>query len=218
MPRPDRTAPRPQMSKDTFKVLGRVLKFMFKDYKMHFGIVVVCIIIQAVTTLVGMVFIQSLVDDYVMPMLKEKKELGDAFVADYKPLAMALVRLAVIYVLGLTSAYAYNRIMVNVGQGTLRNFRNALFDNMESLPIKYFDTHAHGDIMSVYTNDVDTLRQFIAQSIPQLINSTVTLVVTLISMFTRNIPLSLLCNGYLYYILRRRRKQCAWPGVCFQNF
>ena len=192
MPRPDRTAPRPQMSKDTFKVLGRVLKFMFKDYKMHFGIVVVCIIIQAVTTLVGMVFIQSLVDDYVMPMLKEKKELGDAFVADYKPLAMALVRLAVIYVLGLTSAYAYNRIMVNVGQGTLRNFRNALFDNMESLPIKYFDTHAHGDIMSVYTNDVDTLRQFIAQSIPQLINSTVTLVVTLISMFTRNIPLSLL--------------------------
>ncbi len=186
MPRMNRTAPRPQVSKDTFKVLGRVLRFMFKDYMVHFIIVVICIIVQAITTLKGMVFIQTLVDDYVTPMLKQKAELGDAFSPDYKPLAGALIKLAVIYILGLSSAYAYNRIMVNVGQGTLRNFRNALFDNMESLPIKYFDTHAHGDIMSVYTNDVDTLRQFIAQSIPQLINSTVSLVVTLVSMIMLN--------------------------------
>ena len=192
MPRMDRTAPRPKVDKDTFKVLGRVLKFMFKDYKIHFAIVVVCIIIQAITTLVGMMFIQSLLDDYVTPMLTAKKAAGADFIPDYKPLAMALVKLAVIYVLGLSSAYAYNRIMVNVGQGTLRNFRNSLFDNMESLPIKYFDTHAHGDIMSVYTNDVDTLRQFIAQSIPQLINSVVTLVVTLFSMIALSGFLTLL--------------------------
>lgn len=192
MPGPRAMGPRPKMSKDTFKVLGRVLKFMFKDYKIHFAIVVVCIITQAITTLVGMVFIQSLVDDYINPMLEQKAAAGDAYVADYAPMANAIIRLAVIYVVGLISAYAYNRIMVNVGQGTLRNFRNAMFDNMESLPIKYFDTHAHGDIMSVYTNDVDTLRQFIAQSIPQLINSTVTFVVTFISMIVLSLPLTLL--------------------------
>ncbi len=186
--RPPRGARMP-MSKEQMKkqigVLGRVLKFMFRDYKVHFIIVVVCIIIQAITTLLGMMFIQSLVDDYITPMIKNHS-------TDYAPLAGALVKLAAIYVLGLSSAYAYNRIMVNVGQGTLRNFRNELFESMESLPIKYFDTHPHGDIMSVYTNDVDTLRQFIAQSIPQLINSSVTLVSTFVSMIILNIPMTLL--------------------------
>lgn len=186
--RPPRGA-RPPMSKEQMKaqmkVLGRVLRFMFRDYKIHFFIVVVCIIIQAIATLVGMMFIQSLVDDYIVPMVKNGS-------TDYAPLAKALLRIAGVYVLGLSTSYAYNRIMVNVGQGTLRNFRNELFDNMETLPIKYFDTHPHGDIMSVYTNDVDTLRQFIAQSIPQLINSGVTLIATLVSMVMLNIPMTLL--------------------------
>ncbi|MBQ8108355.1 MAG: ABC transporter ATP-binding protein [Ruminococcus sp.] len=174
-----------EQMKAQMKVLGRVLRFMFRDYKIHFFIVVVCIIIQAIATLVGMMFIQSLVDDYIVPMVKNGS-------TDYAPLAKALLRIAGVYVLGLSTSYAYNRIMVNVGQGTLRNFRNELFDNMETLPIKYFDTHPHGDIMSVYTNDVDTLRQFIAQSIPQLINSGVTLIATLVSMVMLNIPMTLL--------------------------
>ena len=183
------------MSKDTFKVLGRVIKFMFRDYKIHFFIVVVCIIVQAVATLVGMTYMKTLIDDYISPMLKAKEaaaEAGKAYIADYSSLAASLGKLAALYVVGLVCSYAYNRIMVNVGQGTLRNFRNELFDNMESLPIKYFDTHAHGDIMSVYTNDVDTLRQFIGQSIPQLINSIVSFVSTLTAMIVLNIPLTLL--------------------------
>ena len=194
MPRPDKTAPRPKMSKDTFAVLGRVLKFMFRDYKVHFFIVVVCIIVQAVTTLIGMTYMKTLIDEYISPMLKEKlaaEEAGVEYIADYSKLALSLGKLAALYVVGLVCSYAYNRIMVNVGQGTLRNFRNELFDNMESLPIKYFDTHAHGDIMSVYTNDVDTLRQFIGQSIPQLINSTVSFISTLAAMIVLNVPLTL---------------------------
>lgn len=195
MPRFDKTAPRPQMSKDTFKVLGRVIKFMFRDYKIHFFIVVVCIIVQAIATLVGMTYMKTLIDDYISPMLKAKKaaeDAGTAYIADYSSLAASLGKLAALYVVGLICSYAYNRIMVNVGQGTLRNFRNELFDNMESLPIKYFDTHAHGDIMSVYTNDVDTLRQFIGQSIPQLINSTVSFLSTLTAMIVLNIPLTII--------------------------
>jgi ATP-binding cassette subfamily B protein len=196
MPRPDKAISRPpKMSKDTFKVLGRVIKFMFRDYKIHFFIVVACIIVQAITTLVGMTYMKTLIDDFISPMLKAKaaaKKAGVEYIADYSGLAVSLGKLAALYVVGLICSYAYNRIMVNVGQGTLRNFRNELFDNMESLPIKYFDTHAHGDIMSVYTNDVDTLRQFIGQSIPQLINSTVSFLSTLTAMIVLNIPMTLL--------------------------
>lgn len=193
MPRPDKTAPRPQMSKDTFKVLGRVIKFMFRDYKIHFFIVVVCIIVQAITTIIGTSYMEKLIDNFITPMLNAKKAAEDAgktYTADFSGLAASLGKLAALYFVGLVCSYAYNRIMVNVGQGTLRNFRNELFDNMESLPIKYFDTHAHGDIMSVYTNDVDTLRQFIGQSIPQLINSTVTFLATLTMMLLMNIPMT----------------------------
>ena len=191
MPR-DRTAVRPKVDKDSFKVLGRVMRFMFRDYKVHFIIVVICIIIQALSSIIGIMFSQKLVDDYIIPLVNAKAEAGSDYVADYGPLAGMMLKLALVFVLGVATSYAYNRIMVNVGQGTLRNFRNEMFHNMESLPIKYFDTHPHGDIMSVYTNDVDTLRQFIGQSIPQLINSGVTLLSTLISMIILNIPMTLL--------------------------
>lgn len=106
-----------------------------------------------------------------------------------------MLRLAIVYVVGLAASYAYNRIMVNVGQGTLRNFRNDLFTNMEKLPIKYFDTHQHGDIMSVYTNDIDTFRQFICQSIPQVINCGTTVIISLVSMFIMSIPMTILAVG-----------------------
>lgn len=173
------------MQKGQMKLLGRVLKYVLKHYTFSFIVVVICILIQAVSTIYGMTFMQALVDDYIAPLIGQGSP-------DFSPLAGALLQLGIIYAIGLVAAYAYNRIMVNVGQGTLRYLRDDLFSNMETLPIKYFDTHPHGDIMSVYTNDVDTLRQFICQSIPQVINSSVTLVLAFVSMITMNIPMTIL--------------------------
>ncbi|MGI6010859.1 MAG: ABC transporter ATP-binding protein [Ruminococcus sp.] len=164
-------------------VLKRLLAYMVKNYKFSFFVVVVCIIVGAFATMRGMLFVQSLVDDYIMPLLHTENP-------DFGPLARALSGIVIFYIIGVAAAYAYNRIMVNVSQGTMRKFRDELFSNMESLPIKYFDTHAHGDIMSVYTNDVDTLRQLFSQSIPQIINSAATLVAAFISMIVLNIPLT----------------------------
>lgn len=166
-------------------ILKRLLKYMIRYYKFSFLIVVICIVVGAFATMQGMLFVQSLVDDYIVPMLH-------AETADFKPLASALTKVVIFYLIGIICAYAYNRIMVNVSQGTMLKFRNELFSNMESLPIKYFDTHAHGDIMSVYINDVDTLRQFFSQSIPQIINSAATLIATLFSMIALNVPLTLI--------------------------
>ncbi|WP_294409282.1 ABC transporter ATP-binding protein [uncultured Ruminococcus sp.] len=199
---------KPALEKKHIEVLGRALKFMLKSYKFPFIVVLICIVVQAVTTLVGMLFIQSLVDDYITPMLKSGS-------TDYAPLAAALVKLAVTYFIGLAASYGYNRIMVNVGQGTLRNIRDELFDNMESLPIKYFDTHPHGDIMSVYTNDVDTLRQFICQSIPQVVNSAITLVVTFVSMVAMDIPMTILSIAMAVLMLFVTKKLAAKSGVYF---
>lgn len=164
-------------------VLGRVLKTMLKNYKGSFVIVVICILGSALATLRGTLFMQTLIDDYIVPMTKTQNP-------DFSGLAGALLSLAVTYGIGILCAYGYNRIMVNISQGTMRELRIQLFTHMESLPIRYFDTHAHGDIMSVYTNDVDTLRQLISQSIPQVINSSVTIVTTLISMLVLDIPLT----------------------------
>ena len=133
----------------------------------------------------GTLFMQSLIDDYIVPLTQMEQP-------DFSPLAGALFRVGYVYAAGILCAYAYNRIMVNVSQGTMRSLRVELFEHMESLPIRYFDTHAHGDIMSVYTNDVDTLRQLFSQSIPQLVNSAVTIVTTFISMFLLDLPLTLI--------------------------
>ncbi|MCD8374731.1 MAG: ABC transporter ATP-binding protein/permease [Oscillospiraceae bacterium] len=162
---------------------GRMIKYIFNNYRFSCITVLVCIIISALTTLIATLFMQTLIDDYITPMLS-------AAVPDYSPLASRIISLAAILLVGVVCAYGYNRIMVNVSQGTLKKLRLQMFGNMESLPIKYFDTHSHGDIMSVYTNDVDTLRQFINQSLPQLINSTITLVSTFVSMVVLNIPLT----------------------------
>lgn len=201
--------PRPDISaKDQMKLLGRIIKYTLKHYKFSCICVVVCILVQAVTTLTGMLFIQSLIDDYIKPML----ETGSN---DFTPLAFAMLRLAIIYIVGLAASYAYNRIMVNVGQGTLRNFRNDLFTNMEKLPIKYFDTHQHGDIMSVYTNDIDTFRQFICQSIPQVINSATTVIITLVSMLVMSIPMTILAVGMAVVMLVVTKKLAAKSGKYF---
>lgn len=167
------------------RVMGRVLGYMLKKYWLAFIVVVLCVIGASLATLQGTLFMQSLYDDYISPLLLSETP-------DFSGLSAALFRVGTIYVVGILCAYAYNRIMVNVGQGTMRNLRIELFHHMESLPIKYFDTHAHGDIMSIYTNDVDTLRQLISQSIPQVVNSLVSVITTFASMFLLNIPLTLL--------------------------
>lgn len=171
------------------KSMGRVFAYLFKNYKIHLIIVIVCIIITSISTLYGTLFMKSLVDDYITPLVNDK---AAGLEPDFGPLAGAILKLIGVYVVGIASAYAYNRIMVNVSQGSLRNFRNDLFSHMETLPIKYFDTHAHGDIMSIYTNDIDTLRQLIGQSIPQLINSVITVIMSFVSMIVLNIPLTIL--------------------------
>ena len=156
-------------------VLGRVIRYMLHYYKYLFALVIVCILVSAVATVIGATFPQTLVDDYIEPMLANGS-------ADFSGLGGELIRLVCIMAVGIVAAFGYNRIMVNVSQGTLRHLRDDLFSKMEALPIKYFDTHAHGDIMSVYTNDVDTLRQLISQSIPQIINSGITMAATLVTM------------------------------------
>ena len=160
---------------NTSEVLKRVIGYMIRYYKIPFVMVIVCIIITAIATVVGASFPQKLVDDYIEPMLLSGSK-------DFSGLLSDIKRLVLIMAVGVISAFTYNRIMVNVGQGTMRNLRDDLFHKMEALPIKYFDTNAHGDIMSVYTNDVDTLRQLLSQSIPQIINSTITMTATLITM------------------------------------
>lgn len=166
-------------------LMKRVLSVVVKEYKVSSILVVLFIIGSALATLRGTLFMKSLVDEYILP-------LTQAETPDFSPLGKALLTLAAVYALGILCAYAYNRIMVNISQGTLRKIRTELFTHMESLPIRYFDTTPHGDIMSVYTNDVDTLRQLISQSIPQTINSVVTILITLISMLALDVPLTLL--------------------------
>lgn len=192
------------------KIMKRLFGYMLKNYKLQFFIVVVCIITTAVATLRGTLFMKSLIDDYIVPMTQTQNP-------DFAPLASALKQLITMYVIGIICAYAYNRIMVNVSQGTMRKLRTDLFTHMESLPIKYFDTHAHGDIMSVYTNDVDTLRQLMSQSIPQTINSLVTIVITFGSMIVLDIPLTIISLFMVGVMMFTTSKISKKTGLYFAN-
>ena len=186
MPGP-RTAPRGQKLdlKANMGTIMRVLKYVCKRYGLQMAIVVVCIVITVLSNLQGTMFMQTLIDDYIMPMLKDHSN-------DFGPLLGAIGRVALFYAAGVISMFTQSMIMVYVTQGTLRDLRDDMFTSMEDLPIRYFDTHAHGDIMSVYTNDIDTLRQMISQSIPQLLNSLITIVGVFVCMVTLNIPLTIL--------------------------
>ena len=186
MPGP-RTAPRGQKLdlKANMGTIMRVLKYVCKRYGLQMVIVVVCIVITVLSNLQGTMFMQTLIDDYIMPMLKEHSN-------DFGPLLGAIGRVALFYAAGVISMFTQSMIMVYVTKGTLRDLRDDMFTSMEDLPIRYFDTHAHGDIMSVYTNDIDTLRQMISQSIPQLLNSLITIVGVFVCMVTLNIPLTIL--------------------------
>lgn len=166
------------------KLFKRLMGYIFKSYTPHVIIVVICIFIGVFASIQGTLFMQTLIDAYIMPLIGQENP-------DFSGLWSAIVRVGCFYAIGALAGYAYNRIMVNVSQGTLRNIRNDMFGKMESLPIKYFDTHAHGDIMSCYTNDIDTLRQMISQSMPQLLNSAITIVSVFFSMLFLSWPLTI---------------------------
>ncbi len=171
--------------KNPGKILGRILGYTFKNYKIHMIIVFICIIVSVLANVQGTLFIQSLIDDYITPLMNTSSP-------DFTPLLFAIARVAGFYLLGAASTFAYSKLMVYVTQGTMRNLRIDIFSHMESLPIKFFDTHSHGDIMSVYTNDIDTLRQMISQSMVQLFSSTITIVSVIVSMISISILLTLL--------------------------
>ena len=170
-----------KVKKGTFT---RVVKYMFQDYMPQMILVVACIFISVFCTLQGTLFQKTLIDSYILPMLKSGS-------TDFTPLASAILKLIGILSVGILASFFYNRIMVTVSQGTMEKMREEIFSHMETLPIRYFDTHSHGDIMSVYTNDVDTMRQVISQTIPNVISSSITIVSSFVSMILLSIPLTL---------------------------
>ena len=185
MPGPMRGGmPRGRKIENPGKVFKRLMKYVAKSYGLHLVIVAVLIFVSVLANVQGTMFIQSLIDDYIQPMLTTQEP-------DFGPLAEAIMRVAGLYLIGVAAAYIYNRMMINVTQGVLRNLRNDLFSHMETLPVRYFDTHSHGDIMSVYTNDTDTIRQMVSQSMPQVFNSAITIVSVLISMVILSVPLTI---------------------------
>ena len=191
-----------------FALLARLMHYVFRDYKFHCIAVFLLIFAGVIANVQGTMFTKNLIDDYITPFL-----LSDS--PNFAPLAKAISRVAAFYAIGVISTYVYNRIMVAVTQGTLRNLRNDLFAHMEKLPIRYFDTHSHGDIMSVYTNDIDTLRQMISQSIPQIINSTFTIVSVFVSMLILNIPLTLVTLVMVSLMLICTKKAAGQSGKYF---
>ncbi len=169
--------------KNPGKLFSRLMKYILAKYKFHLLLVVVGIFVGVLANVQGTLFMQTLIDVYILPMVGAKEP-------DFAPLAAAILRVGMFYGIGALSTWMYNRVMVKVTQGTLRDLRDDMFTHMESLPVKYFDTHAHGDIMSVYTNDIDTLRQMISQSMPQLLSSVIMVVSILASMFILSVPLT----------------------------
>ena len=169
--------------KNPGQIIKRLMGYVFKRYGFWYFIVIILIFVGVLANVQGTMFMKNLIAEYITPFLLTDNP-------DFTPLAHAIGRVALFYAIGVASVYAYNRIMVNITQGTQRELRNELFEHMQKLPVKYFDTHAHGDIMSIYTNDIDTLRQMISQSIPQIINSGVTIISVFVSMLILNIPLT----------------------------
>ncbi|MBQ8862587.1 MAG: ABC transporter ATP-binding protein, partial [Clostridia bacterium] len=179
---------RPKKPQVDMKVLKRVLAYVFKQYKFLFAIAMFCTVFSSFAGVYGTLFIEELINDHILPIVAAVKA-GEA--ANYTGLLLALVKLASIYIVGIIANFACAYIMVIIAQGVLKKIRDDMFSHMQTLPIKYFDTNAFGDIMSLYTNDIDTLEQMVAQSIPQIINTVVTIVTVAISMLVMSIPLTL---------------------------
>ena len=188
--------------------LKRVIKETITSYKIESFIVLVLIIVSSIANVYGSMFLKSLIDDYIVPLLSQT-------VPNYTPLFNALMELVMIYGVGILDTYGFNRIMVTISLGTLKHIRDELFEHMQTLPLRFFDTHAHGDIMSVYTNDTDTLRQLISQSIPQVIVSLMTIISVTISMFILNVPLAVLTIACGLLMVYTSKKISAKSGKYF---
>ncbi len=190
------------------KLFRRLMGYVLKNYTPHIIIVVICIFVGVFANIQGTLFTQTLIDEYIMPLLGTDNP-------DFSGLTQAIFRVACFYAVGVVSSYLYNRIMINVSQGTMRGIRTDMFNKMESLPIKYFDTHPHGDIMSRYTNDIDTLRQMISQSMPQCFNSAITIVSVLISMIILSVPLTITTLIMVSLMLLVTKKATGLSGRYF---
>lgn len=193
-------------------IMKRLFGMLFKSYGVALIIVAICIVVSVVANVQGTWFTKNLIDIYIIPMVKTLNAGG---APNYTPLMHAMVKVAIFYGIGALSTFAYNRIMVYVTQGTLRNLRNQMFEHMEKLPIKYFDTHSHGDIMSMYTNDIDTLRQMISQSMPQFLNSGITIVTVFASMVALSIPLTIVTLIMIAIMLYATKKSAGLSGKYF---
>jgi ATP-binding cassette subfamily B protein len=210
MPGPGQRGPRGPRPKieNPGKLFKRLMGYVLKNYTPHVIIVVICIFIGVLANIQGTLFMQTLIDSYITPLLGSENP-------DFSGLAHAIARVAVFYAIGALSSYIYNRIMINVSQGTMRNIRNDMFSKMEKLPIKYFDTHAHGDIMSCYTNDIDTLRQMISQSMPQCLNSAITIASVFVSMIILSVPLTITTLIMVAIMLYVTKKATGLSGRYF---
>ena len=211
----ERKAPRERkapegMPKNTGATLKRVVAYVMEHYKIHYIAVVICIIFSTLVSLVGTLAMRTLIDDYIVPLTKQA-------VPDYSPLARIMFVLMGILLLGVAASYIYNRIMITVSQGTMKRLRIELFTGMEELPISYFDTHAHGDIMSVYTNDVDTLRQVISQTVPQFISSAISLIGSLVAMIVLDIPLTIVSLLMVFLMFRVSMMMAKRSGEYFKR-
>lgn len=210
MPGPGKMPPRGVKPKveNPMLVFKRIMGYMLSKYKVPFIFVIALIIFNVYATLQGTLFMQRLIDEFIVPLLKQDNP-------DFSNLLHELIKVACIYILGVAGTFAQSKILIYVSQGTMMRLRNDIFEHMESLPIKYFDTHTHGDIMSIYTNDVDTLRQMISQSIPQMINSVITVVGTLASMIIMSIPLTAISLVMVGLMLLTTKKISAQSGKYF---
>lgn len=199
--------PRPKVE-NPGKIFARIMSYVGKKYKFHLVAVVIGIVVSVLANVRGTWFMQNLIDDYIKPMLIDGNN-------DFSGLLHAMMEVAVAYLIGVAATFAYNRIMIYVSQGTMMSLRNDLFDHMETLPIKYFDSHSHGDIMSLYTNDIDTMRQMISQSMPQFISSLITIVSVFVSMLALSWPLTLLTLGMVALIMFATKKSAGISGKYF---
>ena len=199
--------PRPKVQ-NPGKIFMRILRYVMECYRIQVVAVVICIFVSVFANVQGTLFMQTLIDGYILPLLKEQS-------SDFSGLAHAIARTAGFYGIGIVTAFAQARMMAYVTQGTLKRLRDEMFTHMQTLPIKYFDRNAHGDIMSLYTNDIDTLRQMISQSFPQLLSSVITIVSVLVSMLILNVPLTFVTLLMVAIMLTASRKLAGLSGKYF---
>ena len=208
MPGPRRDFGPKQKVENPVKVFKRIMSYVLKRYPVHCLFVLICIVVSVYANVQGTMFMKTLIDGYITPLLGQANP-------DYSELLQAIIKMGILYVIGIAATFGNTKIMVYVTQGTMRNIRNDMFKHMESLPIKYFDTHKHGDIMSMYTNDVDTLRQMVSQSIPQFINSLISIVNVLIYLIILSVPLTLVSIVMFMLVICASKTAASKSGKFF---